>query len=265
MDYELMNWAFLTTLFFIGLGGSFVSAMTGLGGAIIIVPALLYLPPMLGVGALDMKQTAGITITMVFTASLIGTFTHHQHKSVSRNLVLIMGITGFITCFAGAYVSKFTEAEFLLAIFSVMSVIAAVMMWIPRKEQGGEIPAEQVQFNQTIAFFIAVVVGLVGGMVGAPGAYIFIPLMIYVLKIPTRIALGSTMGIVFISSIAGLLGKFSTGQVPYLPTAAVVLGAIPGSRMGGHFSHRVPVALLRRFLAVIIGFAAARMIYDVLT
>lgn len=73
------------------------------------------------------------------------------------------------------------------------------------------------------------------------------------------------MGIVFISSVAGLLGKIFTGQVPYLPTAAVVLGAIPGVRMGGHFSHKVPVALLRRVLAFIIGFAALRMIYDVLT
>jgi len=260
-----MDWTLLISLFFIGLGGSFVSAMTGLGGAIIIVPALLYLPPLIGVGCLDMKQVAGITIAMVFTASLIGTFTHHRHKSVSKSLVLIMGITGFLTCFGGAYLSKYTKADFLLAIFAVMSVIAAVMMWIPRREQGGEVPANEVQFNRAGAFLIAAVVGFVGGMVGAPGAYIFIPLMIYVLQIPTRIALGSTMGIVFISSVAGLLGKIFTGQVPYLPTAAVVLGAIPGARMGGHFSHKVPVALLRRVLAFIIGFAALRMIYDVLT
>lgn len=260
-----MDGAFLITLFLIGLGGSFISAMTGLGGAIIIVPALLYLPKSLGVGCLDMKQVAGITIAMVFTASLIGTFTHHQHKSVSKRLVLIMGITGFLTCFAGAYLSKFTKADFLLAVFAAMSVIAAIMMWIPRREQGREVPANEVQFNRVGAFLIAVVVGFVGGLVGAPGAYIFIPLMIYVLQIPTRVALGSTMGIVFISSVAGVLGKIFTSQVPYLPTAAVVLGAIPGACMGGHFSHKVPVALLRRVLAFIIGFAALRMIYDVLT
>ncbi|MEW6326497.1 MAG: sulfite exporter TauE/SafE family protein [Thermodesulfobacteriota bacterium] len=260
-----MDWAFLMTLFLIGLAGSFVSAMTGLGGAIIIVPALLYLPPLVSVGCLDMKQVAGITITMVFTASLIGTLTHHQHKSVSKSLVLIMGITGFLTCFAGAYLSKFTKADSLLAVFAAMSVIAAIMMWIPRREQGEDVLADEVQFNRAGAFLIALVVGFVGGMVGAPGAYIFIPLMIYILQIPTRIALGSTMGIVFISSVAGLLGKIFTGQVPYLPTAAVVLGAIPGARWGGQFSHRVPVVLLRRFLAFIIGFAAIRMIYDVLT
>lgn len=257
-----MDWPFLVTLFLIGLGGSFVSAMTGLGGAIIIVPALLYIPPMLGVGNLDMKQVSGITIIMVFFTSLIGTLTHGQHKAVNKPLVLTMGITGFITSFAGAYISKFTKSHFLLAIFAVMACIAAVMMWIPRKEQGGDIPAEQVQFNKIIAFIIALIVGFVGGMVGAPGAYIFIPSMIYILGIPTRVALGSTMGIVFVSSIAGALGKLVTFQVPYLLTAAVLVSTMPGARVGGLFSHKVPIKLLRRFLAVIISYAAIRMIYD---
>src|SRR4030067_463697 len=96
------------------------------------------------------------------------------------------------------------------------------------------------------------------------GAYIFIPLMIYILGIPTRVSLGSTMGIVFVSSIAGALGKLMTFQVPYILTAAVVAGTLPGARIGGQFSHRVPVKLLRRFLAVIITYAAIRMIYDAL-
>ena len=257
-----MDWPFLITLFLIGLSGSFISAVTGLGGAIIIVPALLYIPPLVGVGNLDMKQVAGITIIMVFFTSLIGTLTHGQRKAVNKPLVLTMGITGFITSFAGAYISKFAKAHFLLAIFAVMACIAAVMMWIPRKEQGGDIPADQVTFNKVIAFNIALIVGFVGGMVGAPGAYIFIPSMIYILGIPTRVALGSTMGIVFVSSIAGALGKLITFQVPYLLTIAVVAGTIPGARMGGLFSHRVPVKLLRSFLAVIISYAAIRMILD---
>lgn len=259
-----MDRPFLITLLVIGLTGSFISAMTGLGGAIIIVPALLYIPPLVGVGTLDMKQVAGITIIMVFVTSLIGTFTHAQHKAVNRPLVLTMGITGFIASFAGAYISTFTKADFLLGIFAVMACIAAVMMWIPRREQGENVSADQVQFNHVIALAIAMIVGFVGGMVGAPGAYIFIPSMIYILGIPTRVALGSTMGIVFVSSIAGALGKLVTGQVPYIFTAAVVAGTIPGARLGGLFSHLVPVKLLRRFLAVIITYAAVRMIYDAL-
>jgi uncharacterized membrane protein YfcA len=260
-----VDWSLLISLFLIGLGGSFISAMTGLGGAIIIVPALLYLPPFLGTGQLDMKQVSGITIIMVFITSLIGTFTHGQQKAVSKPLVLTMGVTGFVASFAGAYISKFATTDFLLAVFAVMACIAAVMMWMPRPEKGEGIPADQVNFNHFIAFIIALIVGFVGGMVGAPGAYIFIPSMIYILGVPTRVSLGSTMGIVLVSSIAGALGKLLTFQVPFIMTAAVVAGTLPGARIGGLFSHRVPVKLLRRFLAVIISYAAFRMIYDALS
>jgi uncharacterized membrane protein YfcA len=72
-----------------------------------------------------------------------------------------------------------------------MVSIAAVIMWILRPKRGGNIPADQVQLNHIIAFFIALIVGFVGGMVGAPGAYIVIPSMIYILGIITRVALGS--------------------------------------------------------------------------
>ncbi len=51
-----MDWPFLITLFLIGLSGSYISAMTELGGAIIIVPALLYIPPLVGVGTLWLKS-----------------------------------------------------------------------------------------------------------------------------------------------------------------------------------------------------------------
>jgi hypothetical protein len=73
------------------------------------------------------------------------------------------------------------------------------------------------------------------------------------------------MGIVFVPSIAGALRKPLTFQVPYPLTAGVVIGTIPGARLGGHFSHRVPVKLLRHFLSAIISYAAIRMIYDALT
>lgn len=51
-----MDIPFLTTLLFLGLGGGFLSGLLGLGGAIFMIPLLLYVPPLLGVGLLDMKQ-----------------------------------------------------------------------------------------------------------------------------------------------------------------------------------------------------------------
>ena len=52
-----------------GLGGGFLSGLLGLGGAIFMIPLLLYVPPILGVGHLDIKQVAAVSMVQVLAAS----------------------------------------------------------------------------------------------------------------------------------------------------------------------------------------------------
>ncbi|HCG99665.1 MAG TPA: sulfite exporter TauE/SafE family protein [Actinobacteria bacterium] len=254
----------LITLFLIGLVGAFFSGLLGLGGAIILVPLLLYLPPLIGVGALTMKEVSGITIIVVFASALTGVLTHNKNRLVSRSLVLVMGVTAAFTALLGSIYSKQTSSETLLVIFAFMAAFAAIIMWVPKKEVGEGVAPEDVTYIKIGAFLISVVIGFIGGMVGAPGAYIFTPLMIYFLGIPTKIAIGSTLGIAFAASIFGAIGKLTTGQVPYLLTLAVVIGAVPGARIGAKFTKKVPAASLKKALGVVIAFAAIRMWLDVL-
>ncbi|KJR40329.1 membrane protein containing DUF81 [Candidatus Magnetoovum chiemensis] len=252
------------TLFSIGFIGAFLSGMLGLGGAIVLVPMLLYIPPMIGAYMLDMKEVAGITIIVVFASSLSALFIHKRNRLVLKSLALVMGISAVLASFFGALYSKHTSSAVLLLIFACMASFAAIIMFLPKREQGDDIALEDIRFNKKLAFIIAMTVGFIGGMVGAPGAYIFTPLMIYFLKIPTKVAIGSTMGIVFLASISGTAGKLLTGQVPYLMSAAVVAGAVPAARLGALLTKRVPANTLRKVLALIIAFAAARMWLDVL-
>jgi len=254
----------LITLFLIGLVGAFFSGLLGLGGAIILVPLLLYLPPLVGVGTLTMKTVSGITIIVVFASALIGVLTHNKNRLVSKNLVLIMGVTAAVASLLGSIYPKSTSSETLLVIFAFMAAFAAIIMWLPKTELGEDIAPEDVTFNKIGAFLISVVIGFIGGMVGAPGAYIFTPLMIYFLGVPTKIAIGSTLGIAFAASIFGAIGKLTTGQVPYLLTLAVVIGAMPGARIGAKYTKRVQAAALKKGLGVVIAFAAIRMWFDVL-
>ncbi|MHB8840403.1 MAG: sulfite exporter TauE/SafE family protein [Candidatus Aquicultor sp.] len=254
----------LITLFLIGLIGAFFSGLLGLGGAIILVPLLLYMPPLIGVGTLTMKQVSGITIIVVFASALIGVLTHNKNHLVSKNLVLIMGVTAALASLLGSIYSKNTSSEVLLVIFAFMAAFAAIIMWLPKKEVGDGITPEDIKYNKIGAFLISITLGFIGGMVGAPGAYIFTPLMIYFLGIPTKIAIGSTLGIAFAASIFGAFGKVATGQVPYLLTAVVVVGAIPGARIGAKYTKKVQAAALKKGLGIVIAFAAIRMWLDVL-
>jgi uncharacterized membrane protein YfcA len=98
-----------------------------------------------------------------------------------------------------------------------------------------------------------------GGLVGQGGSFILIPLMTSFMQVPTRIAMGSNLAIVFISSLAAFIGKAFTGQIVWLMAIPIIITVIPAAHFGGLVSHRVPISLLRLFLSVCIGLAAIKV------
>lgn len=254
----------LAVLAVLGFVGALFSGLLGIGGGIIMVPMLFYVPPALGVGQLDMKVISGIVIVQVFFASASGVLAHKRNRMVSRDLVIYMGGSILVGSLAGAVGSVYLKADLLTILFATVALVAAVMMFIPRKEQGQALAADQVAFNRPLAMAVAFTIGLLAGILGVGGAFIIIPMMLYILQIPTRVAIGSTLGIVLLSSVAGLAGKLGTGQVSLALAAALVVGALPGAQLGGIMSKRVRVEGLRLILSVVIAAAAIKMWYDVL-
>jgi uncharacterized membrane protein YfcA len=257
-----MTFFLATTLLTLGLIGGFFSGWLGIGGGILMAPLLLYVPPAIGAGALDMKTVAGLTMVQSLFATGSGVLVHRKLKFVSRRLVLWMGAGITAASLAGALLSKFLTADSLLGIFAALALAAAAMMLIPYEEAESEPLASEVTFNQALALTLALAVGLVGGLVGQSGAFIIIPLMLYILKIPTRTAIGSSLGIVFLAALAGSIGKMITGQVDYALAFFCVTGALAGAQAGGRVSARMPRRRLRQALAVLIAITALRMAWD---
>ena len=260
-----MDISLLVTLLLLGLGGGFLSGLLGLGGAIFMIPLLLYVPAFLGVGQFDMKQVAAISMVQVLSASLTGVIIHHKNKFVSKSLLLTMGLCNALGNLAGSFYSQYTKSSFLLAIFATLAVIAAVAMFIPKREQGQDMAPEDLVYNKPLAAGVSLCIGVFGGMVGAPGAFIYIPVMIYLLNIPTRIVIGSTLGIVFFGAVTGTIGKMATGQILWPPALALVVGTVPGAQFGGKMSKKVNTKHLRIAIAVIIAITGIKMWSQVLT
>ncbi len=253
------------TLAVLGLVGGFFSGWLGIGGGILMAPLLLYVPPLIGAGALDMKVIAGLTMVQSLFATGSGVLVHRKARLVSRPIVLWMGSGITVASLAGALYSKNVSADVLLGVFAVLALAAAAMMLVPHHEEAREPIAEKIEFNHTLALVLAIVVGLVGGLVGQSGAFIIIPLMLYVLKIPTRVAIGSSLGVVFLAAFAGSLGKLIAGQIDYAMAFFCVSGALVGAQAGGRLSTRTQRRLLRRALAILIAATALRMVWDLVT
>jgi len=243
----------------LGLFSGFLSGLLGIGGGIVMAPLLLYTPPLLGIETLTMQSVAGLTIVQGMAGCLSGSLIHKKLRFVSNELCLYMGSAIFIFAAIGGAGSKFVSNNILLFIFACLAFIASIFMLLPVSNDSVRADADAVKFSRFRALSAASGVGFLGGLVGQGGSFILIPLMISYVHIPTRIAIGSNLAIVLLSSVAGFIGKSVTGQIEWLLTIPIVLTVVPAAVFGALVSRQVSVLHLRRLLAILIGVAAVRM------
>ncbi|MCP3952246.1 MAG: sulfite exporter TauE/SafE family protein [Desulfobacterales bacterium] len=244
----------------IGIFTGFISGLLGIGGGILMAPLLLYVPPLFGLEPYSMRTVAGLTIVMALLGCLSGGLTHRKFFFVSNQLAAYMGSSIFIAALMGGAATRFVSNAMLLFIFSCLAFVAAILMLAPTKGDVENPNAANLEFCKTRAVTAATGVGLLGGLVGQGGSFILIPLMTAYVKVPTRIAIGSNLAIVFLSSLAAFIGKAITGQIEWILSIPIVLTVLPAASVGGYVSQKVPVKWLRKLLAVLIGLAAVRML-----
>lgn len=239
-----------------------MSGLLGIGGGIILTPLLLYLPPAAGLAPLDMKAVAGLTMVQSLLAAASGVIRHQRYGFVDRSVVIYMGSAIAGGSFLGAVLSHYMEAYTIQALFAGLATVAAGLLLFNTNADEQEEGVEKVAFNRPLAIAVAALVGVMGGIVGQGGAFILVPLMLHVLHLPTRITLGSSLGIVLFSSISGVVGKLGTCQVDLYLAAFLVAGAVPGAQLGGYLSRRVSTVRLRKLLTIIILVTAIKMWYE---
>jgi len=251
-------------MFLIGLIGSFFSGLLGIGGAIINFPLLLYVPDLLHVGKFTAKEVAGISMIQVFFSSLAGVLAYKKQSKnekplMHKGLIGNMGISILIGSLAGSVSSKYLPSETINIIYGVLAVIAVVMMMVPNRGSREDTELQAISYNHITASVAALLVGIVSGIVGAGGSFILIPIMLTILKIPTRVTVQSSLAIVFISAIGGVTGKLIGGGIPLWPTIFTVFGSVLGAPIGARVSRHLNVKYLRVGLAVLIGATAIKI------
>lgn len=249
---------------FLGLITGFLSGLLGIGGGIVMAPLLLYVPPLVGLEPLTMQCIAGLTIVQGLVSCMSGVLVHKKMHFVSDKLSICMGSVIFIFAIIGGAGSKFVSNTVLLLIFACLAFIASICMLLPIPHDVDKPSVGGLQFSRFRALTTASGVGFLGGLVGQGGSFILIPLMTSYVQIPTRIAIGSNLAIVLLSSIAGFIGKSLTGQIEWLLTIPIILTVAPAAALGGLVSGKVSVISLRRLLALLIAIVAVRIWFSLL-
>ena len=83
----------------------FFSGLLGIGGGILMFPLLLYVPSLLGLDPIGVKNITGLTMIQGFFASLTAMFFYNKHNLVNKSLVLTLGFSLFMSSLTGSFVS----------------------------------------------------------------------------------------------------------------------------------------------------------------
>ncbi|MEH7110496.1 sulfite exporter TauE/SafE family protein, partial [Bacillus sp. JJ1764] len=251
------------TIFFIGFIGSFISGMLGIGGAIINFLMLLYIPILLGVGHFTAHEVSGITAIQVFFSTLGGVWVYRKGGFLNQTLITYMGLSILCGSFIGGFGSNHLPETGINIVYGILALIAVVMMFVPKKGLD-DIPLDQVDFNKWLAALLAFIVGIGAGIVGAGGAFLLVPIMLTVLKIPTRMTIASSLAITLISSIGSVSGKIITGQVTFLPALILVIASLIAAPIGASAGKRVNTKILQVIMGILILITAIKTWMEIL-
>jgi len=253
----------IITLFIISLFGGFLSGFLGLGGAVVMIPLMLTIPPFFNVGTLTMKSVAGLSMIQVFFSSISGIIIHKKNNFVHYQSLLFIGIPMGIFSLIGSYFSKCLNNEHILILFGFIILVAFFLLLIDTsKENTSEI--SNISVNKQISIIIGIIIGSISGIVGAGGGFILIPLMIKIFKLPLKITIGTSLGIVFIGALFGSLGKILSLQVNYLFLLPVIFGSLLSAQLGARISKITSSKILKNILLFLIAISFIQVIIKIL-
>lgn len=258
-----MDFLFIITIFLIGFVGSYISGMVGIGGSIIKYPMLLYIPPLLGLTVFTAHEVSGINAVQVFFATISGVWAYRKGDYLNKELIIYMGSSILIGGLIGSFASNSLPEMMINLVYAILATIAVALMLLPKPAERPDSEFKNVTFNKPLAAILSLIVGVAAGIVGAAGAFILVPIMIVVLKIPTRMTIATSLAITFISSIGTTIGKISTGQVLLIPAVIMVIASLIGAPLGVSTGKRMNTKALQWILALLIFASALKIWFDI--
>ncbi len=246
----------------LGAVGAFVAALLGVGGAIVMLPLLLYVPPALGVPALGIKTATALAATQVLCASVTAAIVHQRRGFVDGRLVLWVGPAMTAGSTVGAIGTTMLPNAVIMTVFAAAATIAGAMLAWPAGRFVDD-ASWHGEFSRLGACVIGAAAGLLVGLVGA-GTFVLAPAFLHLLRVPTRVAIASSLAVAILAAASATFAKSAAGLIPLDLAAAIFLGTVPGALAGARVSHRLSPRVLRMLLTAILALVALRAWWAVL-
>lgn len=237
----------MSVLFIIGLILSSVIGLSlgliGGGGSILTVPILVYF---LGVGP---HEAVVMSLAVVGATSLLGSYLHYRNDNVDLKGGILVGSAGVVGAFLGAPLTRLVSPELLLMMFGVlMLVVAGIMIW-RRKHAIADVASKLHPVKGILA---GLGVGVLTGFLGVGGGFLIVPALVLFGGMTMKKAIGTSLFVIFLNCVAGLIGHMGQEAFNWTLTAVVMALAVSGAVIGTVLSNRIAASKLQRAFAILV-------------
>ncbi|TMM51622.1 sulfite exporter TauE/SafE family protein [Sulfitobacter sabulilitoris] len=272
----------------LGLGGivGVLSGMFGVGGGFLMTPLLFFIgiPPAVAV-ATEANQ--------IVASSFSGVLAHFKRKTVDLRMGVVLLIGGLVGAALGVVVFNYLRAQgqvdlLVRLCYVVFLGVIGGLMFIEslnaiRKTRGGK-PAPRKKHNwihglpfkmrfRVSGLYISVIppllvgvsVGILAAIMGVGGGFIMVPAMIYLLGMPTKVVVGTSLfQIIFVTAFTTLLHATTNYTVDIVLAVLLLVGGVIGAQIGTRIGVKMKAEQLRILLAMLVLAVCGKLALDLL-
>ena len=263
-----------------------LSGLFGVGGGFLMTPFLIFLgvPPAYAVA----NEANNILAT-----SVSGSTTHYLKNTLDYKMGLMIVIGGTIGTSLGIYTFTYfkgigkIDTVISLAYMYILAIIGTLMLveslgeidkakknllikkklhvhyWIHGLPFRMRFPKSKLYESAFTPIIIGLLVGFIAAIMGIGGAFILVPAMIYIIKMPTKLVPGTSLFVtIFVSVIVTFLHSFNYGSIDLMLVFMLVIGSIIGVQLGQKLGERIDSSGLRALLAILLLVVGIAIAYD---
>ena len=266
------------TILGMGAAVGFLSGMFGVGGGFLMTPLLIFIgiPPPVAVGT-EASQIAA--------SSFSGVLVHLRRKSVDIKLGTVLLVGGVVGSFFGIMLFRFLrdagQLDLIIALSYVifLGIVGSLMLveslraigrsrktgapaplrrpgqhlWIHRLPFKMRFKRSKLYVSAVPVLVLGALVGVLASIMGVGGGFIMVPAMIYLLKVPTNVVIGTSLfQIMFVTAFTAVMQAATNFTVDMLLAVTLMVGGAVGAQFGAQMGQKLRGEQLRALLAILV-------------
>ncbi len=248
-----------------GCGVGFLAGLFGVGGGFIMVPILILSFEHSGVPPSVLTHIAiGTSLFVVVFASIMSAYQHRKQGNIDWRSVFVIGFSSALTAFATTRLAAALSGKHLQVAFAIIVMTAAVRMLTEGVTQAQKKLELSSRPSNVGLVGVGLTTGIVSGLAGIGGGVFSIPLMYYFLKMPLKLAIGTSSATIVITALFSVSGyilngmgraglpEWSLGFVDLQRGIALAIGTLLLARVGAYVSFKTHPYRLRKLFALFV-------------